>query len=101
VWAAKPELVVVAPCGFDHMCAAREATLPPLSCRAAAVDSNAYYARTAPRLADGAAQLAFLTNPELVDDPGLPYVELARSGKSLEVPPAGALRAKFRAARSV
>jgi iron complex transport system substrate-binding protein len=77
VRAARPELVVVAPCGFDHTRAAHEATLPPLACRAVAVDSNAYYARPAPRLADGVAQLAFLIHPDLVDDPGLPYVELA------------------------
>jgi iron complex transport system substrate-binding protein len=73
----RPELVIVAPCGFDHERAAREATLPPLACRAVAVDSNAYYARPAPRLADGVAQLAFLIHPDLVDDPSLPYVELA------------------------
>jgi iron complex transport system substrate-binding protein len=73
----QPELVVVAPCGFDHERAAREATLPRLACPAVAVDSNAYYARPAPRLADGIAQLAFLIHPDLVDDPGLPYVELA------------------------
>jgi iron complex transport system substrate-binding protein len=73
---SRPGLVVVAPCGFDHHRAAREATLPPLGCRAVAVDSNAYYARPAPRLADGIAQLAFLIHPDLVDDPGLPYVEL-------------------------
>src|ERR671931_1876061 len=72
-----PELVVVAPCGFDHERAAREATLPPLICRAVAVDSNAYYARPGPRLADGVAQLAFLIHPELAVDPGLPYVELS------------------------
>jgi iron complex transport system substrate-binding protein len=30
---ARPELVVVAPCGFDHERAAREATLLPLACR--------------------------------------------------------------------
>jgi iron complex transport system substrate-binding protein len=73
---AQPELVVVAPCGFDHERAAREATPPPLPCRTVAVDSNAYYARPAPRLADGVAQLAFLIHPDLVDDPGLPYIEL-------------------------
>jgi iron complex transport system substrate-binding protein len=73
----QPELVVIAPCGFDHERAAREASLPPLGCRAVAVDSNAYYARPAPRIADGVAQLAFLIHPELVDDPGLPYVEVA------------------------
>jgi iron complex transport system substrate-binding protein len=71
-----PELVVVAPCGFDHVRAAREAILPQLGCRAVAVDSNAYYARPAPRVADGVAQLAFLIHPELVADPGLPYIEL-------------------------
>jgi iron complex transport system substrate-binding protein len=74
----RPELVVVAPCGFDHARAAREATLPQLGCRAVAVDSNAYYARPAPRVADGVAQLAFLIHPELVADPGLPYIELFR-----------------------
>jgi iron complex transport system substrate-binding protein len=73
----RPELVVVAPCGFDHARAAREATLPQLGCRAVAVDSNAYYARPAPRVADGVAQLAFLIHPELVADPGLPYIELS------------------------
>src|SRR5512132_4115998 len=72
----RPELVVVAPCGFDHLRAAREATLPQLTCRAVAVDSNAYYARPAPRVADGVAQLAFLIHPELVADPGFPYIEL-------------------------
>jgi iron complex transport system substrate-binding protein len=71
-----PELIVVAPCGFDHERAAREASLLPWDCRAVAVDSNAYYARPGPRIADGVRQLAFLIHPELVDDPGLPYVEL-------------------------
>jgi iron complex transport system substrate-binding protein len=71
-----PELVVIAPCGFDHDRAAAEAALPALGCRAVAVDSNAYYARPAPRVADGVAQLAFLIHPDLTDDPGLPYVEL-------------------------
>src|SRR5262245_2661777 len=74
---ARPELVVIAPCGFDHKRAACEASVSPLPFRAVAVDSNAYYARPAPRLADGIAQLAFLIHPALVDDPGLPYVELA------------------------
>jgi iron complex transport system substrate-binding protein len=73
----RPELIVVASCGFDHERAAREASLPSFGCRAVAVDSNAYYARPAPRLTDGVAQLAFLIHPELVDDPGLPYIELA------------------------
>jgi iron complex transport system substrate-binding protein len=72
----EPELVVAAPCGFDHERAARETGSLPVPCRWVAVDSNAYYARPAPRLADGVAQLAFLIHPEFVDDPGLPFVEL-------------------------
>ena len=86
----RPELVVVAPCGFDHTRAAREATLPSLACRAVAVDSNAYYARPAPRLADGIAQLAFLIHPDLADDPGLPYLELAT-----QTPPGPAILGDF------
>jgi iron complex transport system substrate-binding protein len=74
----QPELVVVAPCGFDHIRAAREAEmLPSLGCRVVAVDSNAYYARPGPRLADGIRQLAFLIHPDRVSDPGLPHLELA------------------------
>jgi iron complex transport system substrate-binding protein len=87
VRAQRPELLVVAPCGFDHERAAREATLlPPLDCRAVAVDSNAYYARPGPRLADGVAQLAFLIHPDLVADPGLPYVELGAEREATRVP---------------
>ena len=68
--------VVAAPCGYDHERAAREADLPALGCRVVAVDANAYDARPAPRLADGVGQLAFLIHPELVEDPGLPCVDL-------------------------
>ena len=77
VRAQRPELVIAAPCGFDHVRAAREAHLPDLGCRVVAVDANAYYARPGPRLADGVEQLAFLIHPEVAEDPGLPYVELA------------------------
>jgi iron complex transport system substrate-binding protein len=76
-----PELIVAAPCGYDHVRTAREAALPPLGCRVVAVDANAYYARPAPRLADGVAQLAHLIHPELVEDPGLPYTELDGRGR--------------------
>lgn len=72
-----PELVVLAPCGFDAERAAREAAaLPPLPCRAVAVDAGAYFSRPAPRVADGIAQLGFLLHPEAVPDPGLPSIEL-------------------------
>jgi iron complex transport system substrate-binding protein len=92
----RPELVVVAPCGFDHIRAAREASILPLSCRAVAVDSNAYYARPAPRLAEGVEQLAFLIHPELIDDPGLPYIELAVQGVGATAPSVTAHRSSSR-----
>jgi len=72
-----PELVVLAPCGFDAERAARKAAaLPPLPCRAVAVDANAYFSRPAPRIAEGIAQLAFLLHGAAVPDPGLPWIEL-------------------------
>jgi iron complex transport system substrate-binding protein len=71
-----PELVVLAPCGFDAARAAQEADLPPLPCRVVAVDANAYFSRPAPRVADGVAQLAFLLHSEVVPDPGPPWIEL-------------------------
>jgi iron complex transport system substrate-binding protein len=71
-----PELVVLAPCGFDATRAAREAALPAFGCRVVAVDANAYFSRPAPRIADGIAQLASLLHPDVVPDPGLPLIEL-------------------------
>ena len=76
VLAREPELVVLAPCGFDAARAAREADLPALPSRVVAVDANAYFSRPAPRVADGVAQLGFLLHPEAVPDPGLPWIEL-------------------------
>ena len=77
VRAARPDLVVLAPCGFDAERAAEEAGLvPELGCRVVAVDANAYYSRPAPRVADGVVQLAHFLYPEAVADPGLPFVEL-------------------------
>jgi iron complex transport system substrate-binding protein len=74
----EPQLVVLAPCGFDAERAAREAaSLPPLPCRAVAVDANAYFSRPAPRVADGILQLASILHPDAVPDPGLPRIELA------------------------
>lgn len=77
VRATSPELVVLAPCGFDAARAAREAAaLPPLPCRTVAVDASAYFSRPAPRVADGVVQLAFLLHPEAASDPELPWIEL-------------------------
>ncbi|MCI0636625.1 MAG: cobalamin-binding protein [Actinobacteria bacterium] len=73
-----PELVVLAPCGFDAERAAREATdLPLFACPVVAVDADAYFSRPAPRVVDGIAQLAFLLHPAALPDPGLPWIELA------------------------
>ena len=74
--AADPEIVIVAPCGFDAARAARETAGRgdrPTVC----VDANAYYSRPAPRIAAGVAQLAHLLHPEAAPDPGMPAIRLA------------------------
>jgi iron complex transport system substrate-binding protein len=78
----EPELVVLAPCGFDAGRTASEASraaIPDLGCPVVAVDANAYYSRPAPRVADGVRQLAHLFHPDDVPDPGLPYLELRKA----------------------
>jgi iron complex transport system substrate-binding protein len=77
----EPELVVLAPCGFDAERTASEVSrtaIPDLGCPVVAVDANAYYSRPAPRVADGVRQLAHLVHPDDVPDPGLPYLELRK-----------------------
>jgi iron complex transport system substrate-binding protein len=76
VLALRPELVVIGPCGFGVEEAAARATHLALPCRAVAVDGDAYYSRPAPRLAEGARQLAHILHPGMVDDPGVPALEL-------------------------
>jgi iron complex transport system substrate-binding protein len=91
----KPELVVLAPCGFDVARTAAEASqveLPDLGCPVVAVDANAFYSRPAPRVAEGVTQLAHLLHPERVADPGLPYRELI--GSIFDRPPANGPRAE-------
>jgi iron complex transport system substrate-binding protein len=75
VTAREPELVIVAPCGFDARRAAEEARSIHLPARAVAVDANAYYSRPTLRVADGIRQLAAFLHPDVVDSP-LPAVEL-------------------------
>jgi iron complex transport system substrate-binding protein len=65
VEAAAPELVVLAPCGFDARRAAREAVGLRLPCPAVPVDANAFFSRPSPRLAAGVEQLAGILHPEL------------------------------------
>jgi iron complex transport system substrate-binding protein len=76
VRAARPELVVLAPCGYDAERASREPVPEGIDCRVVAVDGSAFYARPAPRLVGGARQLAHLLHPEAVPDPGLPAFDV-------------------------
>lgn len=82
VLAAEPDLVVIAPCGFDARQSAERAAQAALElpCRAVAVDADGYYSRPAPRLADGVRQLGHLLHPDRVEDPGLPALELTATG---------------------
>lgn len=72
----EPELVVIAPCGFDADTAADRAAALRLPCDAVAVDGDSYYSRPAPRLAEGVRQLAHLFHPQAMPDPGLPAIAL-------------------------
>jgi iron complex transport system substrate-binding protein len=76
VWAAVPDVVVVAPCGFGAVRAAAEAAAVAFPCSAVAVEADAYYSRPAPRLAQGVAQLAHILHPGAAPDPGLPAIAL-------------------------
>ena len=79
-----PELIIVAPCGFDLERAARSAeemlpafpgwrSLPAVrSSRVFAVDANSYFARPGPRVIDGTNLLAHLIHPEAVSWSGPP-----------------------------
>jgi len=83
VEAARPELVIVAPCGFDATQAAERAARLSFRCPAVAVDADSYYSRPAPRLADGVAQLAHLLHPDHAPDPGLPAIAIAMHREAL------------------
>jgi len=64
VTAAQPELIVLAPCGFDATRAAAEATGLELPAPAVPVDANAFFSRPSPRVAEGAEILARILHPE-------------------------------------
>lgn len=72
----RPDLVVVAPCGFHAEEAAARAAGLSLPCRIVAVDADSSYSRPAPRLADGVRQLGHLMHPDIVRDPKLPSIIL-------------------------
>lgn len=83
----RPDLVVIAPCGFDAEQAATRVADLRLPCRTVAVDSDSCYSRPAPRLADGVRQLGHLLHPDLVPDPDLPAIELSGCGRREPVQP--------------
>ena len=61
---AAPQLIVLAPCGFDLERTVSEAgAVPAMGARVVAVDSDAAYSRPGPRVAEGVAQLAHLLHP--------------------------------------
>jgi iron complex transport system substrate-binding protein len=85
VAAAKPEVVVVMPCGYDAERAAEEAyaygdELEGLGARrVVAVDAAAYFSRPGPRLIDGLELLAHVLHPDRMPDapaPGARHVEI-------------------------
>ncbi len=73
VMAAKPDVLIVAPCGFSLAGAIAQAGQIDLSApRVYAVDANSYFARPGPRLIDGIELLAHLFHPHFVEYRGEP-----------------------------
>jgi iron complex transport system substrate-binding protein len=71
VHAARPEIVVVMPCGWDAQRAAREAAAVTLvgGARVVGVSGAAYFSRPGPRLVDGIELLASILHPGQVAAP--------------------------------
>jgi iron complex transport system substrate-binding protein len=71
VVAARPEIVIAMPCGWDASRAAREAeTLGRIgAARIVGVDGAAYFSRPGPRLMDGTELLASIFHPDAVSPP--------------------------------
>jgi iron complex transport system substrate-binding protein len=80
----EPDVVILAPCGFDldrtlaeivplDVSAHLLGTPARQESRVFAVDANATFSRPGPRLADGVELLAHLLHPEEFPDPGVPW----------------------------
>ncbi|MGH2473233.1 MAG: ABC transporter substrate-binding protein [Candidatus Limnocylindria bacterium] len=82
VRAARPEIVIAMPCGWDAERAATEAeALGDLAgARVFGVDGAAYFSRPGPRLVDGAELLASILHPGLVAPPDGAIAIQGRSG---------------------
>lgn len=75
VRAARPDVVVVMPCGYRVEEAGSEALrlrdrLEALAARVFAVDASAYFSRPGPRLAEGIELIGHLLHPHLIASPG-------------------------------
>ena len=74
VAAARPEVVVVMPCGFDALRSHEEATghaeaLARIGARRiVAVDASSYFSRPGPRLVDGLELMAHILHPDRVPE---------------------------------
>jgi iron complex transport system substrate-binding protein len=71
VRAARPEMIIVAPCGYGlEQAVALARTIPSVDgAMVFAVDANAYFARPGPRVAEGIELLAHLFHPSRYDWP--------------------------------
>lgn len=68
--AARPQIVIAMPCGWDARRAAREAELASVGdARVIGVDGAAYFSRPGPRLVDGVELLASILHPGRVAPP--------------------------------
>jgi iron complex transport system substrate-binding protein len=87
VAALRPDVVVLAPCGFDLDRTLSEMVTLDLSAgllgtparqesRVFAVDANAYFSRPGPRIVDGVELLAYLVHPEAYSDPGAAWTRV-------------------------
>jgi iron complex transport system substrate-binding protein len=87
VAALEPEIVVLAPCGFDLDRTLAEVDVEALRSHLSgtparregkvfAVDASAYFSRPGPRVVDGVELLAHLLHPEACSDPGLPWARV-------------------------
>jgi iron complex transport system substrate-binding protein len=104
VAAARPEVVVVMPCGYDAERARREALdyaaeLSALGAgRIVAVDASAYFSRPGPRLIDGLELLGHILHPERL--PSAPAevleVELPTAGPDADAHASAARRQPIR-----
>jgi iron complex transport system substrate-binding protein len=84
VVALRPEVVVLAPCGYDLDRTLEEVVPLDLSAhllgtpareesRVFAVDANGFFSRPAPRVVEGVELLAYLLHPSAYADPGVPW----------------------------